>query len=347
MLAINVVDDACILLSYVDVHLILSLRPGALPWRRRWEITIGASAPRRSTICSTIPTMSRIVPAAPSAQSGKSDGNSSDFPSGWACRRRCLTAVLDGVVDFFDEAQIGIGEQAEAQHEGHEARPREPSCLGFRRGDLAEEVLALLDVVHVLLIGVVDHLPMLFMDAHVRRGGFCRHGGHDAALIADAVARSTATGLLLPATAGCSEHRRDPRLARQDCSSVLTGRRWPGPGTWRQPNVPSEPAWTRARDTWRRQARRCAAQGRGLDLRADRTGTPRRTSGMAPARGAAGKPGPSAAARSKSRSGATGQRFCGASPVADVRRGSTACAITPALARDHSRQHLPHGAGRG
>src|SRR5262249_60137079 len=77
-------------------------------------------------------------------------------------RRRALTAVLDRVADRFDEAQVDSGEDTEAHHGHQKAGPGEPSCPRLGRGDLAEEVLALLvdvlDMGDVLVaIDVVDY----------------------------------------------------------------------------------------------------------------------------------------------------------------------------------------------
>src|SRR5215831_7627632 len=127
--------------------------PGTLQWREHRELAVGTPTPRRSDYVQHDPYDEQDHAQCCQRPAGQPERNAPDIPPEGARGRRWLTAVLDGVADRFDEAQVGKGEDAEAHHEHHEARPGEPSCLGLGRGDFAEEILALL--VDVLNVGDV------------------------------------------------------------------------------------------------------------------------------------------------------------------------------------------------
>lgn len=74
---------------------------------------------------------------------------------------------------LLEEAKDARGEQTEADHKGQQTRPEEPPGLGFRRGDLAEEALPLLNnVLDVRVVrlspDVVDDLAALLANVVMR-----------------------------------------------------------------------------------------------------------------------------------------------------------------------------------
>ena len=120
-------------------------------------------------MCSTIPTTSRIMPSAASAQPTSPNGTPPiSRPKGLVVGGGSPPFWIASLIPF-DEAKVGSSEDSKAHHEHQEASPGEPPCLRLDRGDLAEEVLALLvdvlDMGDVLVaIDVVDDPRALLVD---------------------------------------------------------------------------------------------------------------------------------------------------------------------------------------